>query len=67
MQAAETDNLNKNTMNYSQHIIILTELAVIESWHVLRDSWAQIQAAKSEQCDAEFLTVSLIKSFALNM
>ncbi len=30
MQAAETDSLNKNTVNYSQHIIVLTELAVLE-------------------------------------
>ena len=30
MQTAETDNLNKNAVDYSQHIIILTELAVFE-------------------------------------
>ena len=26
----KTDNLNKNVVNYSQHIIVLTELAVFE-------------------------------------
>jgi len=38
MQTAETNNLNKNAVNYSQHIIILIKLAVIESQHILRDS-----------------------------
>ena len=45
MQTAETDNLNKNAVDYSQHIIILTELAVFEHWHVFRSS-----EARATQC-----------------
>ena len=67
MQTAETDSLNKNTVDYSQHIIVLAELAVVEPWHVLGGSWAQIQAVEPEQRDAEPLTMPVPKHSALDM
>ena len=38
MQITETDNLNKNAIDYFQHIIILIKLAVFESQHILENS-----------------------------
>ena len=30
VQKTETDNLNKNTVNYFENVIILTELVILE-------------------------------------
>ena len=46
-------------VGYSQHIIILAELAVLEPQRVLRGSWGQIQAVEPEQHNIKLLTEHL--------
>ena len=67
MQTAETDNLNKNIVDYSQHTVVLIELAVLEHQCVFESSWAQIQTVKPEQHNAKLLTEPVSESSALDM